>query len=185
MRGEGLTPKWEEYLLAMQQRFGGKLFDDPTADLLSLRQMGSVKEFQGQFELLLNRVRISQKYAISICLKGLQEEILMPICMFNPQTLEHTFALAKMQKATNATHQRRSSRAVGAPQKPALLPTPTIKPYYSQNSIFPIASKTQLNHKIRTNKEIANRRLKVCVFGVMRSIQKIIIAQRGKCIGWK
>jgi len=45
-RSESGWPRWEEYKMAITTRFGAKLFDDPLAELMKLKQSGTVEQYQ-------------------------------------------------------------------------------------------------------------------------------------------
>jgi len=55
---------WNEYVMAMVERFGTN-FDDPMEEIKKIKQVGSVKEYQSVFERHLTRVNLSQENAIS------------------------------------------------------------------------------------------------------------------------
>ena len=92
-------PSWEEYVKAIAARFGNTLYDDPMGDLKRLRQKGNVGEYQEQFEELLNRVDLSEEYAVSCFLSGLKEDIQTGVRMFMPRTLQHAIGLAKLEES--------------------------------------------------------------------------------------
>nr|CAD1837126.1 unnamed protein product [Ananas comosus var. bracteatus] len=104
-------PSWEEYILALSTRFGSDLFDDPMAELKGLRQIGSVLEYQDKFDALLNRVELSEEYAVSCFISGLKDEIQIPIRMFQPRTLQRALSLAKLQEVAIEGHKEESSDA--------------------------------------------------------------------------
>ncbi|KAH0702596.1 hypothetical protein KY290_017911 [Solanum tuberosum] len=64
---------WNEYVMAMVERFGTD-FDDPMEEIKKVKQMGSVKEYQVVFERNLTRVNLSQENAISCFIGGLKHE---------------------------------------------------------------------------------------------------------------
>ena len=68
-------PPWDEYKTAILSRFGPKPFDDPLAELMKLRQTGTVETYQENFDSLLSRVDLAPSQAISFFLSGLTEEI--------------------------------------------------------------------------------------------------------------
>jgi len=86
MRGFGLGvwPEWEEYKRAIVDRFGVGPYDDPLAELMKLKQGGSVAQYQEKFDLLLNRVDLSMAQAGSCFLSGLNEEVRCAVRMFRP-----------------------------------------------------------------------------------------------------
>jgi hypothetical protein len=90
---------WDEFVLAMQVRFGKGSYDDPMENLSKLKQTGLLEEYKTQFELLANRVlRLSDSYKLSMFLGGLRDDIRVPVRMFNPKTLNDAYALARMQE---------------------------------------------------------------------------------------
>jgi len=56
-------------------RFGARPFDDPLVELMKLRQMGTVEQYQESFDSLLTRVDSPIPHAVSCFLSGLNEEI--------------------------------------------------------------------------------------------------------------
>jgi hypothetical protein len=85
--GNNLTT-WNEFLKAIQTRFGRSIYDDPMESLVSLKQTGSVEEYKCQFELLANRVvGLLENLKLSFFIGGLSEEIRLPVRMFNPKSM--------------------------------------------------------------------------------------------------
>lgn len=72
---EGIWPSWDNYKHAIVARFGLGPFDDPLAELMRLKQVGNVAQYQEQFDVLINRVDLSLSQAVSCFLSGLKEEI--------------------------------------------------------------------------------------------------------------
>nr|GEV66479.1 hypothetical protein [Tanacetum cinerariifolium] len=72
-------------------------------------------EVEELFEAVLNRVELNEAYDVSLFIGGLKKEVRMPIRMFKITTLSDVYAMAKMQKATNAVLKPRYN--------PPLLPT--------------------------------------------------------------
>ncbi|GJU22229.1 retrotransposable element Tf2 [Tanacetum coccineum] len=60
----------------------------------------TVYEREEQFEALMNKVELSEAYAVSLFIGGLKDEISMSVRMFKPNTLTDVYCLAKMQGAT-------------------------------------------------------------------------------------
>lgn len=48
-RGHLLPPSWDEYIWALLDRFGAE-YDDPMGELLKIKQVGSVAEYQEAFD---------------------------------------------------------------------------------------------------------------------------------------
>lgn len=93
--GRGL-PNWNDYVRALHHHFGNSLYEDPIAELLELKQSGSVQEFLDQFDELLDQVELSEEYAISCFLKGLKPEIEVQVRMLSLRTLMKAYNLAKL-----------------------------------------------------------------------------------------
>jgi len=55
----GHEPTWEEYKAASLARFWAGPFDDPLAELMKLKQAGSVAQYRESFDILLNRADLS------------------------------------------------------------------------------------------------------------------------------
>lgn len=103
MRGENVP--WEEYEHEILTRFG-PMYEDPLADLKNLKQDGSVRQYQDEFDMLLSKVDLTEQQAISFYVGGLQEEIAMGLRMFKPSKLTDVYSLAKLQEATNNAQRR-------------------------------------------------------------------------------
>ena len=97
----GIHEEWSraKYKSTITIRFGAKLFDDPLAKLMKLRQMGTVEQYQESFDSLLNRVDLptSTSHAVSCFLSGLNEEIQNVFRMYD------AYCLAKIKEATLAS----------------------------------------------------------------------------------
>ena len=50
-------PKWPDFCQLLLQRFGPSAFDDFTGALTKLRQIGTMKEYQTEFEKLANHTK--------------------------------------------------------------------------------------------------------------------------------
>jgi len=115
MKNRGLRewPLRGEYKAAITMRFGAKPYDDPLAELMKIRQMGSVEMYQEQFDALINRVDLPNSYAVSCFLSGLNDDIQSAVRMFKPGTLHDAYCLAKLQEATLASIARRTKSILG------------------------------------------------------------------------
>jgi len=82
-------------------------YDDPLAELMKLRQNGSVAQYQEKFNTLLNRVDLFVVQAVSYFLSGLNEEVQCVVRMFKPASLHGAYCLAKLQEATLASIAKR------------------------------------------------------------------------------
>ncbi|KAL4565185.1 hypothetical protein LXL04_029270 [Taraxacum kok-saghyz] len=90
---------WPDYVRSITSRFGTSMYDDAMEQLTSLYQTSSLQDYCQTFDLLLNKVTISEEYAINIFLRGLKPEMKGHIKMFKPKALRDTYALARLQDA--------------------------------------------------------------------------------------
>ncbi|KAG8382858.1 hypothetical protein BUALT_Bualt05G0123000 [Buddleja alternifolia] len=95
-------PNLKEYVRALSDRFEVMLYEDPMAELMNLKQIGSIKEYLDKFDELLNNVDLSENYAISCFLAGLKSEIAIQVALRGrkPSTVK-VIGPAKMQKVLN------------------------------------------------------------------------------------
>ncbi|KAJ7959978.1 Retrotransposon gag protein [Quillaja saponaria] len=75
---------WNQYVTDMSHRFANASFEDPVADL---KQWGSVKDYQDQFERILSQAIIPENFAISCFLSGLNKKLEIAVRSFSPQSL--------------------------------------------------------------------------------------------------
>jgi len=68
-------------------QFGVDPFDDPLAELVKLKQVGSAAQYQEKFDGLINMVDLLVNQAVSCFLSGLREEIQCVVRMFKPSSL--------------------------------------------------------------------------------------------------
>ncbi|KAF5468733.1 hypothetical protein F2P56_012865 [Juglans regia] len=95
----GTFLSWEDFIKAVQIRFGSMPYDDPMESLTRLKQVNTVNDYKSEFEILSNRIRgLSEKNKLSYFLSGLRDEIRLPIRMLNPLSLNDAFGLAKIQE---------------------------------------------------------------------------------------
>ncbi|XP_012839901.1 PREDICTED: uncharacterized protein LOC105960281 [Erythranthe guttata] len=93
-------PSWEEYIRALNSRFGTLFFKDPMSELMNLKQTGSLQGYLDRFDELMNCVDLSEPYAVSCFLGGLKPEISLHIKMFKPKNMMEVVSLAKLQEQT-------------------------------------------------------------------------------------
>lgn len=144
-------PPWSEYIMAISTRFG-KLFDDPLADLVSIKQaFDSVECFMDKFECALTRLTLSDAYALSIFLTNMQPHLAYHVRQFNPNKISEAARLARLHESSLLHTPNRYSRAPfipnPKPQPPNHTPslsisTPLLPPPNTNNS----TTKPQPNH---------------------------------------
>lgn len=89
---------WEVFEEEMWARFGPTAAEDFDEALSKIRQTGSLREYQREFERLQNKVSgWTQKALIGTYVGGLKDTISDNIRMFQPKTLKATIELARMR----------------------------------------------------------------------------------------
>ena len=116
---------WELFEEEIWARFGPTECEDFDEALSKVRQIGSLHDYQKEFERLGNRVHgWSQKALVGSFMGGLRSEISETIRMFKPKTLKEETSLARM-KDEQLQRQRRISRPPLPIRTPLALPTTT------------------------------------------------------------
>ena len=89
---------WELFEEELWARFGPTECEDFDEALSKVRQIGSLRDYQKEFERLGNRVHgWSQKALVGSFMGGLRSEISETIRMFKPKTLKEATSLARMK----------------------------------------------------------------------------------------
>jgi hypothetical protein len=97
-REEGRLVTWEFFEEELLARFGPTDCEDFDEALSRVRQGGSLRDYQKEFERLGNRVHgWTQKALIGTFMGGLKSEIADEIRMFKPRTLKEAISLARMR----------------------------------------------------------------------------------------
>ena len=96
---EGRVLSWANFEEELGVRFGPSECEDFDESLSRIRQRGSLRDYQREFERLGNRVRgWTQKALIGTFMGGLKTKISDGIRMFKPQTLKEAISLARMKE---------------------------------------------------------------------------------------
>ncbi|XP_016544368.1 uncharacterized protein LOC107844474 [Capsicum annuum] len=96
-RNSVVDPTWTEYVISLNERFGDG-FEDPMEALMNLRQTGSVREYQAEFDKLLTRVNLSNENAISCFLGGLTPALNKAVRIQGPKILMQTYKVVRLQE---------------------------------------------------------------------------------------
>ncbi|XP_019157662.1 PREDICTED: uncharacterized protein LOC109154292 [Ipomoea nil] len=97
IKNNNLLSTWPDFMEKVKLRFGPSQFIDHRGQLSKLTQIGTMVEYQSQFEKLLNKVTgISEEMLISMFIAGLKPYLEQELLLAKPATLEEAFALAKM-----------------------------------------------------------------------------------------
>ncbi|GJU26096.1 putative mitochondrial protein [Tanacetum coccineum] len=115
VKTHGETVAWNEFEKAIMKRFG-PVNEDPMAELKNLRHDTSMKEYQSQFEKLLNLVDINESQSISMFIDGLPGIIELNVRMFKPKSLSDAFSLASLQEATLVVIKQRNTPLLLTPK---------------------------------------------------------------------
>ncbi|KAJ8749838.1 hypothetical protein K2173_013241 [Erythroxylum novogranatense] len=89
---------WEIFVEELWSRFGPTDCEDFDESLSKIRQIGSLRDYQREFERLGNRVRgWTQRALVGTFMGGLKPEIVDGIRMFKPKSLKEAISLARMK----------------------------------------------------------------------------------------
>ena len=92
-------PQWTYFCQLILHRFGPSGFDEFTRALTKLRQTGTVREYQTEFEKLVKHTEgFSDAFYMSCFISGLKDTIRSEVNMFCPNTMMEILGLAKLTK---------------------------------------------------------------------------------------
>ncbi|GJW18472.1 LysM domain-containing GPI-anchored protein 2 [Tanacetum coccineum] len=161
----GENVPWNVYEAEILSRFG-EVYDDPLVELKNLKQTTDVQSYQDKFEMLLNKVDLSEAQAVSMFMGGLKGEVGVPLRMFKPVTMKDVSCLAKMQEATVALTKTRLQYAPNSSykyQQSNMAPKTTTYPPKPPLLALPSAPKVGSANPMRkqlTQKELEEKRAK-------------------------
>nr|GEV69837.1 hypothetical protein [Tanacetum cinerariifolium] len=117
-RGGGVVPLMtrnklitdrDGFLESVRNRFGPSKYEDPHGILSKLLETGTVAQYQGEFEKLMNRVTdISETLLISFYISGLKPNLQRELLVAKPATLREVFALVRVMEARLMDQQSRT-----------------------------------------------------------------------------
>ncbi|KAL1546909.1 hypothetical protein AAHA92_23444 [Salvia divinorum] len=91
---------WDEFLVAVKQRYDPDLYEDYVGRLATLRQTTTVEDYQTSFEALLQKTsRVGDDTLTSLFIAGLKESIKQELLTHRPSTLQEAFAYAQQVAA--------------------------------------------------------------------------------------
>lgn len=129
---ENLIVTWTMFTEELWSRFGPTDGEDFDEALSRVKQSGTLRDYQREFEKLGNRVQgWTQKALVGTFMGGLKPEIADGIRMFKPKTLKEAISLARM-KDEQLIRQRRFARP--SPQNRS---TPSSNPVSQRTTIAP------------------------------------------------
>lgn len=126
-------PTWRELCTLILERFGPSSFDDFTGALTKLRQTGTVREYQTEFEKLANHTEgLSDEFFRSCFVSGLKDALRSEVKMFRPTTMMEALGLAKLAEDKISALQRSRSNFVPfrntGSHNPPVIPAPRTTP---------------------------------------------------------
>ncbi|KAL5812595.1 hypothetical protein ACOSQ3_027545 [Xanthoceras sorbifolium] len=93
---------WQEFHDGLDLRFDVTKFQDFFGDLIKLQQVGSVRDYQTQFEKLLAKVGyLPPNRQVSCFVSGLKDSIKAEVLVRCPATLSSAIGLARLYEACN------------------------------------------------------------------------------------
>jgi len=168
MTKNGLIHSWPDLLMALETRFAPSFYDDPRGALFKLTQNGSVNQYLNDFERIANRiVGLPHQFLLSCFVSGLALEIRREVQAFQPISIPHATALAKIQEdkqndrrrsfrpRTNFTHFTNPTPTPIMSSSSSALPTTNPIPPPPQP---PSTSTPKINFKQLSPEELISRR---------------------------
>jgi len=124
MTKNGLIHSWPNLLMTLETRFAPSFYDDPRGALFKLTQNGSINQYLNDFERIANRiVGLPHQFLLNCFVSGLAPEIRREVQAFQPISIPHATALAKVQE--DKQNDRRGSFRPKTNFTPFTNPTPT------------------------------------------------------------
>jgi hypothetical protein len=134
---------WPEFAKALLTSFGPTEYDDSAEALAKLQQVGSIREYQTEFEKLATQVSgLSEPFLISCFISGLKEDLRLNVKMFRPTSLTSTIGLARLQE-------ERQNRK--PPPKHPIKPTHSVAPAVPKNPPVKRLTPTEATERRRKN----------------------------------
>nr|GEZ98735.1 Ty3/gypsy retrotransposon protein [Tanacetum cinerariifolium] len=100
MTRNGLIATWARFEESVRNCFGPSEYEDPNWVLSKLLQLGTVKDYQREFEKLMNRAtNISDSLLISYYISGLKLHLQRELLVSKPTTLGDVFSLSLITEA--------------------------------------------------------------------------------------
>ncbi|KAG8377410.1 hypothetical protein BUALT_Bualt08G0030100 [Buddleja alternifolia] len=93
-------PNLEEYIRALNDRFGALVYEDPMSELVNLKQVGAIQNYLDKFDEIVNCLDLPDHYALSCFLGGLKSEISVNVLMELEAVLEKRIVQRNNRPAT-------------------------------------------------------------------------------------
>ncbi|GKB63214.1 retrotransposon-related protein [Tanacetum coccineum] len=100
MSRNGLITTWDRFVESVKNHFGPSKYEDPQGALSKLLQLGTVEDYQREFEKLMNMVTgIPESLLISYYISGLKLHLQRELLVSKHTTLGDMFSLAQIIEA--------------------------------------------------------------------------------------
>ena len=93
---EEIDMNWHKYIQCLREQFGQHLIYDPVSELVNLKQIDSVLEYQHKFEELVSQLQLFKEHKISFYLGGLKKDIKSIVRLLKLKILIMAMNLAKL-----------------------------------------------------------------------------------------
>ncbi|XP_019267396.1 PREDICTED: uncharacterized protein LOC109244715 [Nicotiana attenuata] len=139
--------------------------------LKNLQQIGSVKDYQAEFDRLLTGINLSNENEISCFLGGLKSELNKAVRIQSPRTLLHAYRIARLQEEVFKAQAQSWGLKPVMRTNTGILPTPNHnKLQYNQKNLLPSSTnKKPFEPNLTKNTRIPGRRLSTAEMDERRS----------------
>lgn len=159
MRGRDRWPCWKDFYSDICMRFDLASHERPWVDLKNVVQLGSVLDYQREFERVKAKVDIPEEVAIDMFIGGLKEEIRHTLNNIGPPSLGQAFRAARIQEENFSVIVKRTkshSAASFAGPKTSHIPPKGSKPFFPASSK---GSQASVNNRGRNWKTLSNKEM--------------------------
>ncbi|GAU35886.1 hypothetical protein TSUD_383780 [Trifolium subterraneum] len=166
LHNNGQLQTWPMFVQSLELRFAPSQYEDPKGALFKLCQTGSIKDYQGEFESLANRiVGLPTPFYLSCFVSGLKPEIRREVQAFQPFSLTQAISLAKLQEdkvndRNNSSQTRKPSGSAPTAPSSSTLTQPPFKPFQNSPPQPNTPPKTSTPIKRLSPQELQTRREK-------------------------
>ncbi|XP_022888557.1 uncharacterized protein LOC111404064 [Olea europaea var. sylvestris] len=146
-RREGVN--WEVFKYELHLRYGPSRYHNFFGDLTKLKQTGSVRDYQMEFDRLLHRVgSLSKGQQVGCFISGLKESLRVDVQACNPVSLSATIGLAHLYESRLIDQCRSGlSEFRKAPTTPGPSPIPSASLTRAHNPVIKRLSPTELQDR--------------------------------------
>ncbi|KAG8490490.1 hypothetical protein CXB51_013599 [Gossypium anomalum] len=137
MADNGVSTPLQKEVGGMQQVISKLQEENPMKELVTLKQQGTVEQYQDMFVGILNQLHLPEAYALTIFISNLKTEISHYLELFEPSTLMEAFQLARKIEVLLSCSGRKS--ALPTSTSPRSLPNPSAISGYSSTPTRSVA----------------------------------------------